>query len=416
MATSSGRSVGRPPYLHNRIRDGRYEPGDEIAGGWPLERLLRMNDRFVERMERALRTGWRSDRQRLEKIRSRRFRDGAAVCARWGGSGRFLARPVAHHRDTMIATSLCTLDLCIPIKLPGRCAGGMGTLMLKFNEGKACEAIVRRLEARESLLRTGVRSPEREGHQFPVEIAFTLGNQLFALEHTGIEPFKGHVRMEAQAEWLFAPITNALKNSLGTDALFELYMPVNALQGRQKAEVQTIQQAIIEWVKKTAPTVPKRPNPDYRGSAVGPTAIQVIPFPVSLWRFAPPVIPGHHFQIRHSVENIGQLRSERMKKAIDKKFPKLAAWKKTKKAKTILVLEQNDIQLTNPSIVADTFLPLALASPDRPDETYLVASWLSPWYAWPILIGGKSYFDFAESDEVTMWKFDPATLVALTNR
>jgi hypothetical protein len=37
-----------------------------------------------------------------------------------------------------------------------------------------------------------------------------------------------------------------------------------------------------------------------------------------------------------------------MKEAVDKKFPKLAAWKNTEKAKTILVLEQNDIQLTNP--------------------------------------------------------------------
>ena len=288
--------------------------------------------------------------------------------------------------------------------------------MLNFHEGKACDAIVRRLEERENVLRASLRSPEQKRHPFPVEIAFTLGSQLFALEHTGIEPFKGHIRMEAQAEWLFAPITNALKNSLCTDALFELYMPVNALQGRQKAEVQTIQQAIIEWVKKTAPTVPKRPNPDYRGSAVGQTAIQGIPFPVSLWRFAPPVIPGYHFQIRHSVENIEQLRTERMKEAIDKKFPKLAAWKKIEKAKTVLVLEQNDIQLTNPSIVADTFLPLASPRRDRPDETYLVASCLSPWVAWPILIGEKSYFDFAQSDEVGMWKFDPATLDSLTTR
>jgi hypothetical protein len=105
-----------------------------------------------------------------------------------------------------------------------------------------------------------------------------------------------------------------------------------------------------------------------------------------------------------------------MKEAIDKKFPKLASWKTNEKAKTILVLEQNDIQLTNPSIVADTFLPLASARQDWPDETYLVASCLTPWYAWPILIGDKSYFDFAQGDEVAMWEFDPATLVALTNR
>jgi hypothetical protein len=134
--------------------------------------------------------------------------------------------------------------------------------MLNFNEGKVCEAIVRRLEERENLLRGNLRWPEQERHQFAVEITFTLGNQLFALEHTGIEPFKGHVRMEAEAEPLFVPITNALKDALGNEAHFELYMPVNALQGRKKPELQAIQQTIIEWVKATAHTVPKRPNPD----------------------------------------------------------------------------------------------------------------------------------------------------------
>jgi hypothetical protein len=64
MATSSGRSVGRPPYVRNQIRDCRYEPGDEITGGWTLEQLLRMDDRFVERVERAIAVGWRAGRRR----------------------------------------------------------------------------------------------------------------------------------------------------------------------------------------------------------------------------------------------------------------------------------------------------------------------------------------------------------------
>ena len=57
MAASNSRSVGRPPYLHSRIRDEHCEPGDEIAGGWTFERLLRMNDRFVERLEHAIARG-----------------------------------------------------------------------------------------------------------------------------------------------------------------------------------------------------------------------------------------------------------------------------------------------------------------------------------------------------------------------
>jgi len=78
MATSSGRSVGRPPYVHSRIRDGGYEPGDEIAGGWTLERLLRMNDRFVERLERAIARGLESRPQETED-EARRRREHAAL-------------------------------------------------------------------------------------------------------------------------------------------------------------------------------------------------------------------------------------------------------------------------------------------------------------------------------------------------
>jgi hypothetical protein len=73
--------------------------------------------------------------------------------------------------------------------------GNDGAQMLKFNEGKACDAIIRRLEQRENRVRTGLHSPEQEGHRFPVEIAVTLGNQLFALEHTGIEQLEAEVAL-----------------------------------------------------------------------------------------------------------------------------------------------------------------------------------------------------------------------------
>ena len=288
---------------------------------------------------------------------------------------------------------------------------------LSFNEGKVCDAIVRRLEKREQLKRADLQWPEQENHKHPVELTFKLGTQLHALEHTGIEPFEGHIRMEAQTERLFAPITDALKDTLGNEALFELYLPIHALNGRKRAELATIQQAIITWVTAAAPTIPKREFPDYKGTLVGPVKLADVPFILSLARFEPPIVPGRYFQIKHTVDNINQLRSDRMQAAVDKKFPKLAAWKANDGAKSILVLEQNDIQLTNASIVADIYLPLARARADRPDETYLVASCMEPtWWMWPILIGERSYYDIAKTDEAGYWEFDPSKLDALTRR
>jgi hypothetical protein len=288
---------------------------------------------------------------------------------------------------------------------------------LSFNEGKVCDAIVRRLEEREQLKRADPHWPEQENHKYPVELTFKLGTQLYALEHTGIEPFEGHIRMEAQTERLFAPITSALKEPLGKDALYELYLPIHSLNGRKPAELATIQQAIITWVKTTAPIIPKRSFPDYKGTLAGPVKVADVPFYLSLARFEPPIVPGRCFQIKHTVDNIDKLRTERMQAAVDKKFPKLAAWNANDGTKSILVLEQNDIQLTNASIVADIYLPLARARADRPDETYLVASCMEPtWWMWPILIGEHSYYDIAQTDEAGYWEFDPSKLDALTKR
>jgi hypothetical protein len=79
-------------------------------------------------------------------------------------------------------------------------------MALKFNEGRACEAIARHLEARANGVRANLFLPDQQQHQFPIDATFTIGNYLYALEHTGIEPFEGHLQMEAQAEQLFAPI------------------------------------------------------------------------------------------------------------------------------------------------------------------------------------------------------------------
>jgi hypothetical protein len=284
------------------------------------------------------------------------------------------------------------------------------------NEGKVCDAVVRRLEEREGSSRKNLRSPEAEGHKFPIDLVFNLGEQLFALEHTRIEPFDGHIEMEAQTKKLFAPIKDALENALGTDAYYELSLPVHALRKRKEKEIPPIQTAIIEWVKATAPTIEKRPYPDYRGNGLTAVRVAGVPFDLSLIRFEPP-LGKQHFAIRHLVDNLKEKRQARIQKAIDDKFPKLFGWKEQEKAKSILVLEQNDMQLSSPGLIAETYIPLAKDRADRPDETYvLVAFPDSDWWLMPILIGDKTHDEIVRSGETSYWEFDPAKLQQLTNR
>ena len=211
----------------------------------------------------------------------------------------------------------------------------MGSEMLTYNEGKVCDAIIGYLEAREGAQRTGLRSPEEELHTDPVELVWTLGSQLYALEHTGIEPFEGHVQLEAKAKLHFDPIREMLAGAL-PPGVVELHLPAKAMQGLKKPAIREIQQAIADWVRVTVPTLATRQYSDYIGD-IGPVTVPGVPFKLRLFRFETLGFPDR-FQIVHSVTgDRGKARTDRIQRACEKKFPKLAAWKAREGARTCLL-------------------------------------------------------------------------------
>jgi hypothetical protein len=242
-----------------------------------------------------------------------------------------------------------------------------------------------------------------------------LGSQLYALEHTGIEPFEDHVRLEAEAQRHFDPIKEALIGVVPNGVL-ELQVPVRAMLKRPKAEVAKIQAALVGWIRREGPTLRTSRYADYGGNTQWVT-VPGVPFQVRLVRFAR-LVPGEgRFQIVHMVQgDLDRERTDRLSRTCDRKFPKLAAWKRKRGARTILVLEENDIQLTNYAIVADTYFPLAQSRDDRPDETYLVSTCTEPWYVWPLLIGNKTLYELAVDDYVPRWEVEPISLTPVKVR
>jgi hypothetical protein len=277
--------------------------------------------------------------------------------------------------------------------------------MFKFYQEETCDAIIRHLEGREGQTRHDVHIRDVGNHTSPdarVEMTFRLGDQLYAIEHTGIEPFDGFMEHQNRAHELSKPIetaaTAALANVLTPGSVVEIHMPVDAFKSRKLPEVRKMQGAIVDAVTRTAPTLPREKYGNFRGTlvAVQPTGV---PFPISLVRFDGfGALPGR-LQIRHATSAGEEPRELRIKRACEKKFPKLGVWKRDDNARTILVLEDNDIQLTNVTNVADAFLPVAKSRPDCPDETYMVATCMSPWYAWPILVNGSSYYEIAKGQD-----------------
>jgi hypothetical protein len=209
---------------------------------------------------------------------------------------------------------------------------------------------------------------------------------------------------------LFRPLESAIMSALSAmlkpGVVIEMHLPIDALSGRKMPEVRVLQSAIVEWARVTAPTLPATRYADYRNTLVTAQPAGV-PFSVSLVRFDG-MIPGTagHFQLKHLTPGSDGPRALRIQRACDKKFPKLAIWKRSDNARTVLVFEDNDVQLTNVSIVADTYVPMASARTDAPDETYMIATCTSPWYAWPLLIDGRSYFDLAAANHPIHFEID----------
>ena len=256
--------------------------------------------------------------------------------------------------------------------------------------------------------RTATHSPNAR-----VEMTFRLGDQLYAIEHTGIEPFGWLYGAPSRAPALFKPLQEAIEAVLSalltTGIVIEMHMPVDAFAGRKMPEVQAIHAALVEWVRVTAPTLPPRRYADYRGTLVTAQPAYV-PFSVSLVRFDGIAGMVGRFQLKHLAPGSDGSRVLRIERACEKKFPKLDIWKRSDNARTVLVFEYNDVQLTNVPIVADIFLPIAKSRADAPDETYMVSTCTEPWYAWPLLVKGQTYFDLAAISHPIHFEIDASRL------
>jgi hypothetical protein len=104
----------------------------------------------------------------------------------------------------------------------------------RYNEGKAIDAVLRRIEAREALSRLNdgwspddQRDPDKDRR---VDYVCTVGEQLYAFEHTGIEPFENQIEIEVHNRELFEPVMAHFKRAPNGE-YWELHTPVEASVG-----------------------------------------------------------------------------------------------------------------------------------------------------------------------------------------
>jgi hypothetical protein len=111
--------------------------------------------------------------------------------------------------------------------------------------------------------------------------------------------------------------------------------------------------------------------------------------------------------------DLEEARVTRLQKACEDKFPKLVTWKRDDCARTVLVLEENDLSLTNHQRVADALVTAEATMSDAADEIFLVSTCIpDKWWVTCLRRAGKTYYDDGER----FHEIDPATLTPLTSR
>ena len=290
----------------------------------------------------------------------------------------------------------------------------------RYNEGKAIDAVLRRIEVREALSRLDdgwspddQQDPDEDRR---VDYVCTVGRQLYAFEHTGIEPFDNQIEMEIHNRNLFAPVMTRFDSAALVGEHWQLHTPVEASVGLKGAKIKQVQTSLIAWIQANATTLPvtrfgdRYPYSAQRESAPG------VPFRFALYRWSVPQrskLRGVFWLREFNSSDLEKARRARLARVCDDKFGKLAKWKRDEGAHSVLIMEENDLSSTNHQLVAEAMMRAEAGRSGTPDEIFLVTSVLpSPWWVTCLRRHGKNYYDDGERSH----ELDPAILTQLTKR
>ena len=214
-------------------------------------------------------------------------------------------------------------------------------------------------------------------------------------------------------EALFSPILQRF-DFRNDEEFWGLYFPVGASVGLKRSNIPKVQAALIAWIEANADQVPVVWYGDKPANPPVGVEIPTVPFRFSLHRAKFPGVTelGGHIRLHPYVaDDLEAARQSRLRAACKKKFPKLAAWKRDAGAYTVLVLEENDMSLTNHQLVTDALEHAETGLADPPDEVILVSTFLpSRWGAGCLRRPGATYYDADER----FYEFDPTALTPLT--
>ena len=268
---------------------------------------------------------------------------------------------------------------------------GGTALSTRGHEGKACDAVVKLLEQSRGHSRADIRYPEKDGNGPPVEVRLKLGSDEYALEHTLIEPFENEIRGGVALELISSPVRELL-SSLSSRACYWLVVPGDLQLPRNGDRRQEALRCLVDWIVNSAGAMPPLGRSEFgRGSQVCDAFVRSKlahfrgEFELQRWPDAAvtPWQPGSVEFVRDCPLDLEEQRRRRLERALSKKRPKLQRCRASG-ARTVLVLESDDLALTSFTSVGDEVVRISPDCKDGIDEIFMVETATDPWLVWPM--------------------------------
>ncbi len=220
-----------------------------------------------------------------------------------------------------------------------------------------------------------------EDEERRIEAVFESPRQGYAIEHTRVEAFPGQIQNDEHFLDLLGPLDRAFPE-LGS--LYRLSVPLTATVGLRRCDFEAIRRAVVGWVLGAAQKL--LPGQEVRTRPPG------VPFEVRLQRDEFSAAKG--LRLSRWIEADYDLepdRAARIASAMARKCPKLARVARRESRRSILVLESNDLPLSNAVVVARAAVQTLTGRDDEPDEVYLVETEGKPWALWIIKRGDERW-------------------------
>ena len=248
---------------------------------------------------------------------------------------------------------------------------------------------MRCIEQRTGETRAAIRRPETDGIGPPVDFRLRLGVREYAIEHTQIEAIPGLIRADERFQQVIEPVIDEVSGTLPGPAVYALHFPIDTHLGVKLADLDRVQRDFIAWIRAEAQCLYERNRDRLDRKHMSPRCLDSIeakppgfPYRVRLWiRVAgSESMRGTLRCARLDLESEEReaRRADRLREALRRKRLKLQRSREDG-ARTVLVLESNDIAQTNHVLVGECLAALLPKHTDLPDEIHLVETDIDPW-------------------------------------